>query len=155
MRLVVFGAGYVGLVSGTGLSDLGHDVLVYDIDPRKIADLREGRVPIYEPGLGDLIHRNQRCGRLHFASTITAPFDAADAYFIAVGTPPNDEGAADLTERARLVLVVVLGMDLDQERAVGLVPRLHRLDGRIRGLRLGDAELWNPHPELNRRRARP
>jgi UDPglucose 6-dehydrogenase len=97
MRLVVFGAGYVGLVSGTGLSDLGHDVLVFDIDPDKIAKLSDGRVPIYEPGLADLVHRNQRNGRLHFASEIAAPFESADAYFIAVGTPPGDDGAADLS----------------------------------------------------------
>lgn len=97
MRLVVFGAGYVGLVTGTGLSDLGHDVLVYDIDPDKIAKLNDGRVPIYEPGLADLIHRNQKQGRLHFASKITPPFDQPDAYFIAVGTPPGPDGAADLS----------------------------------------------------------
>ncbi len=97
MRLVVFGAGYVGLVSGTGLSDLGHEVLVYDIDPEKIRKLGEGRIPIYEPGLGDLVHRNQRGGRLRFANEITAPFDTADAYFIAVGTPPDATGAADLS----------------------------------------------------------
>jgi UDPglucose 6-dehydrogenase len=97
MRLVVFGAGYVGLVTGTGLSDLGHDVLVYDIDPTKIAKLVDGRIPIYEPGLADLIHRNQRGGRLSFASAIPATFDKADAYFIAVGTPPGPDGAADLS----------------------------------------------------------
>jgi UDPglucose 6-dehydrogenase len=97
MRLVVFGAGYVGLVTGTGMSDLGHEVLLYDIDPEKIAKLRDGRVPIYEPGLGDLIHRNQRNGRLTFASEIPASFDQADAYFIAVGTPPGPDGAADLS----------------------------------------------------------
>ncbi|HEY8076136.1 MAG TPA: UDP-glucose/GDP-mannose dehydrogenase family protein [Labilithrix sp.] len=97
MRLVVFGAGYVGLVTGTGLSDLGHDVLLYDIDPEKIARLRDGHIPIYEPGLADLVHRNQRNGRLHFATAIAAPFDQADAYFIAVGTPPTPEGAADLS----------------------------------------------------------
>ena len=97
MRLVVFGAGYVGLVTGTGLSDLGHDVLVYDIDPEKIAKLNDGRIPIYEPGLADLIHRNQRGGRLSFASEIPASFDHADAYFIAVGTPPGPDGSADLS----------------------------------------------------------
>lgn len=97
MRLVVFGAGYVGLVSGTGLSDLGHEVLVYDIDPEKVRQLAEGRIPIYEPGLGDLVHRNQRGGRLHFSDTVSAPFDSADAYFIAVGTPPDATGAADLS----------------------------------------------------------
>ncbi len=97
MRLVVFGAGYVGLTSGTGLSDLGHDVLLYDIDPDRIAKLNDGRSPIYEPGLADLIHRNQRNGRLAFASEIATPFDEADAYFIAVGTPPGQDGAADLS----------------------------------------------------------
>ena len=97
MRIVVFGAGYVGLVSGTGMSDLGHDVLVYDIDPAKVAQLNEGHVPIYEPGLADLVHRNQRNGRLHFGTSIPAPFDSADAYFIAVGTPPGSDGAADLS----------------------------------------------------------
>lgn len=97
MRIVVFGAGYVGLVSGTGMSDLGHEVLVFDIDPGKIAQLNEGKVPIYEPGLADLIHRNQRNGRLQFSTTIHAPFDTADAYFIAVGTPPGPDGAADLS----------------------------------------------------------
>ncbi len=97
MRLVVFGAGYVGLVTGTGLSDLGHEVLLYDIDPEKIAKLEEGQIPIYEPGLADLIHRNQRGGRLHFATVIPSPFDEADAYFIAVGTPPGPDGAADLS----------------------------------------------------------
>jgi UDPglucose 6-dehydrogenase len=97
MRLVVFGAGYVGLTTGTGLSDLGHDVLLYDIDPERIARLNDGRIPIYEPGLGDLIHRNQRNGRLAFATEIPAPFDAADAYFIAVGTPAGPDGAADLS----------------------------------------------------------
>jgi len=96
MRLVVFGAGYVGLVTGTGLSDLGHEVLLYDIDPNKIAMLEDGRVPIYEPGLADLIHRNQRGGRLHFSTKIEPPFDKPDCYFIAVGTPPGPDGAADL-----------------------------------------------------------
>src|SRR5262245_31851379 len=96
MRLVVFGAGYVGLVSGTGLSDLGHEVLLFDIDADRVAKLADGRVPIYEPGLADLVHRNQRCGRLHFATSIDAPWNEADAYFIAVGTPPGPDGAADL-----------------------------------------------------------
>lgn len=97
MRLVVFGAGYVGLVTGTGLSDLGHEVLVYDVDPARVKSLQEGRVPIYEPGLGDLVHRNQRGGRLTFATEIPGAFTNADAFFIAVGTPPGPDGAADLS----------------------------------------------------------
>ena len=97
MRLVVSGAGYVGLVTGTGLSDLGHDVLVYDIDPDKVTRLKEGKVPIYEPGLADLIRRNQRNGRLSFGTQITGDFESADLYLVAVGTPPGPDGAADLS----------------------------------------------------------
>ena len=105
MRLVVFGAGYVGLVTGTGLSDLGHEVLVYDIDPLRIAQLREGKIPIYEPGLPDLIRRNQRNGRLTFTSQLTPPYDEVDAYFIAVGTQikterPGKAGAVSPCESA-------------------------------------------------------
>jgi UDPglucose 6-dehydrogenase len=97
MRLVVFGAGYVGLVTGTGLADLGNEVLFVDIDPHRIAQLQKGDVPIYEPGLADLIRRNIRGGRLRFSPTLSAPFDEADAYFIAVGTPPGPDGAADVS----------------------------------------------------------
>ncbi len=79
------------------MSDLGHEVLLYDIDPGRIAKLKEGHVPIYEPGLADLIHRNQRNGRLSFASEIPPAWGDADVYFIAVGTPPGPEGAADLS----------------------------------------------------------
>jgi len=97
MRLVAFGVGYVGLVTGTGLAELGHDVLCVDIDPERIRQLEDGILPIYEPGLGDLVKRNERAGRLRFATDVLPPFDAADAYFVAVGTPPDAEGAADLT----------------------------------------------------------
>ena len=97
MKLSVFGAGYVGLVTGTGLADLGHDVTVYDIDPGKIAKLNAGEVPIYEPGLSDLIKRNTRSGRLAFVSEITPLLRDAEAYFIAVGTPPAPDGSADLS----------------------------------------------------------
>jgi UDPglucose 6-dehydrogenase len=96
MRIVTFGTGYVGLVTGTGLSELGHDVLCVDIDGAKIAALQQGAVPIYEPGLADLVRRNQRSGRLHFATSASAPWDEAVAYFIAVGTPPAADGSADL-----------------------------------------------------------
>src|SRR6202042_3201136 len=97
MRLVTFGIGYVGLVTGTGLAELGHDVLCVDIDPERIRQLEDGIIPIYEPGLADLVRRNERAGRLHFSTTVTAGFDEADAYFIAVGTPPGPDGAADIS----------------------------------------------------------
>src|ERR1700722_19268692 len=97
MRLVTFGVGYVGLVTGTGLSELGHDVLCVDIDPERVRQLRDGILPIYEPGLGDLVKRNERAGRLSFDTKVVSPFDSADAYFLAVGTPPNPDGTADIS----------------------------------------------------------
>jgi UDPglucose 6-dehydrogenase len=97
MRLVSFGAGYVGLVSGTGLAELGHDVLLVDVDPERIRNLREGRIPIYEPGLSEIVRRNVRNRRLHFDTKISPPYDEADAYFVCVGTPPDESGAADIS----------------------------------------------------------
>jgi UDPglucose 6-dehydrogenase len=97
MRLVTFGVGYVGLVTGTGLAELGHDVLCVDINPKRIRQLEDGIIPIYEPGLADLVRRNERAGRLRFATEVSAPFDEADAYFVAVGTPPGPDGAADVS----------------------------------------------------------
>jgi UDPglucose 6-dehydrogenase len=97
MRLVAFGIGYVGLVTGTGLAELGHDVLCVDIDPERVQQLKDGIIPIYEPGLADLVRRNERAGRLRFATEVTPPFQEADAYFIAVGTPPGSDGAADVS----------------------------------------------------------
>ncbi|HEY8039135.1 MAG TPA: UDP-glucose/GDP-mannose dehydrogenase family protein [Polyangiaceae bacterium] len=97
MRLVAFGVGYVGLVTGTGLAELGHDVLCVDIDPERVRQLQDGVIPIYEPGLGDLVRRTERAGRLRFATEVTPPFDEADAYFLAVGTPPGPDGAADIS----------------------------------------------------------
>lgn len=97
MRLVVFGVGYVGLVTGTGLSELGHDILGIDVDAEKVRRLSAGQIPIYEPGLADLVHRNRENGRLHFDTTVRAPYDEADVYFIGVGTPPGANGAADLS----------------------------------------------------------
>src|SRR5215475_7379993 len=97
MRIVVFGVGYVGLVTGTGLSELGHDVLLVDIDPERIRKLKDGILPIYEPGLADLVKRNVRNRRLSFNTEVPAPYDEADVYFIAVGTPPGPDGAADVS----------------------------------------------------------
>jgi UDPglucose 6-dehydrogenase len=97
MRLVAFGAGYVGLVTGTGLSELGHDVLIVDIDPQRIARLNEGVIPIYEPGLTDLVRRNERAGRLKFSTIVEPGYEEADIFFICVGTPPDEHGAADVS----------------------------------------------------------
>ena len=97
MRLVTFGVGYVGLVTGTGLAELGHEVLCVDIDPERVRQLRDGILPIYEPGLGDIVKRNERAGRLHFDTQVVSPFETADAYFLAVGTPPDADGKADIS----------------------------------------------------------
>jgi UDPglucose 6-dehydrogenase len=95
MRLVTFGVGYVGLVTGTGLAELGHEVLCVDIDPARTRALQDGIIPIYEPGLSDLVRRNERAGRLRFATEVMPPFDEAQAYFIAVGTPQGPDGSCD------------------------------------------------------------
>jgi len=97
MRLVVFGVGYVGLVTATGLSELGHEVLCVDIDPERVQKLAAGVIPIYEPGLGDLVRRNERSGRLAFRSEVVAPFDGSDVFFIAVGTPQGANGSPDVS----------------------------------------------------------
>ena len=96
MRILVFGAGYVGLVTGTCLADLGHNVTIYDVDKAKTDALSDGVIPIYEPGLGELVKRNAAAGRLRFLSEYPEA-TSVDAYFIAVGTPPASDGSADLT----------------------------------------------------------
>lgn len=96
MKVTVFGSGYVGLVTGACLAEVGNDVVCVDIDPDKIARLNQGEVPIFEPGLDGFIQRNMASGRLRF--TTDADFGVAHGLFqfIAVGTPPDDDGSADL-----------------------------------------------------------
>src|SRR5579862_8593839 len=99
MRIVMIGAGYVGLVSGTCLADFGHEVVCVDVDESKVASLRDGRVPIYEPGLSELVLANQAAGRLSFATGLKAAGRGAQAIFIAVGTPSLAEvGSADMRQ---------------------------------------------------------
>jgi UDPglucose 6-dehydrogenase len=98
MRVAMIGTGYVGLVSGACFADFGHDVTCVDTDASKIAALARGEVPIYEPGLTELVHSNAREGRLAFATGVVEPVSAADAVFIAVGTPSRrGDGHADLS----------------------------------------------------------
>jgi UDPglucose 6-dehydrogenase len=94
-RVAIFGAGYVGLVTGACFADLGHEVVVRDVVPDRIDALRAGRVPIYEPGLAELIERNR--DRLRFTTDVGEAIDGADFVYIAVGTPPTPSGDADLT----------------------------------------------------------
>ncbi|HRQ75249.1 MAG TPA: UDP-glucose/GDP-mannose dehydrogenase family protein [Phycisphaerales bacterium] len=96
MKLTMVGTGYVGLVTGACLASTGNEVTCLDIDKKKIATLRAGESPIYEPGLKDLIARNTEAGRLHFTTDPDEAYRHADAIFICVGTPSDEDGAADL-----------------------------------------------------------
>lgn len=96
MNVTVIGTGYVGLVTGACLADLGNHVFCLDVDVAKIALLNNGGVPIYEPGLKELIDRNVQAGRMTFSTDVEASVDHASVQFIAVGTPPGEDGSADL-----------------------------------------------------------
>jgi len=97
MRVTIFGTGYVGLVTGTCLAEVGNDVVCVDVDAGKIARLERGEIPIYEPGLEPLVKANHRSGRLRFTTDAQAAMQNAQVVFIAVGTPPDEDGSADLT----------------------------------------------------------
>lgn len=96
MKITIIGTGYVGLVTGACLAELGNDVFCLDVDPRKIDILNSGGVPIHEPGLKELIDRNRAAGRLQFSTDVAASVAHGDVQFIAVGTPPDEDGSADL-----------------------------------------------------------
>ena len=96
LKVSVIGTGYVGLVTGTCLAELGNDVVCLDIDAAKVASLQSGHVPIYEPGLEEMVARNVAAGRLRFTTDPTAAAQHGDFHFIAVGTPPTEDGSADV-----------------------------------------------------------
>jgi UDPglucose 6-dehydrogenase len=96
MHIAVIGTGYVGLVTGSCLAETGNQVICADIDAGKIARLQADDVPIYEPGLTDMVRRNQADGRLSFTTDVGAAVEASEVVFIAVGTPPGEDGTADL-----------------------------------------------------------
>ena len=134
MRVAVFGAGYVGLVTGACLAELGHDVVVRDIVHEKIDALRRGEIPIHEKGLAELLERNR--ARLGFTTEVEAALDGADVVYVAVGTPPTRSGDADLTavwtvvdELPRVDRRVVLAMKSTVPVGTGRTVR-HRLDER-------------------------
>jgi UDPglucose 6-dehydrogenase len=97
MELAVIGAGYVGLVAGACFAETGNDVICVDVDDKKIAKLNNGEIPIYEPGLEDLVRRNLKTGRLRFTSSLKEGVENSKVIFIAVGTPQDEDGSADLT----------------------------------------------------------
>ncbi len=113
MKISVIGTGYVGLVTGTCFAEMGNTVTCVDIDEGKIEGLKQGRLPIYEPGLEEMVLENYREQRLHFTTELAEAAAAADIHFIAVGTPPGEDGSADL----QYVLAVAreLGQTIQQE----------------------------------------
>jgi UDPglucose 6-dehydrogenase len=116
VKLCVVGTGYVGLVVGACFAETGNDVLCADVDAKKIAGLKENRLPIYEPGLEPLVVRNQRDGRLQFTTDVAAAIEASDVVFIAVGTPPDEDGSADLQHV--LAVARTIGQHMNRPKVV-------------------------------------
>ena len=116
MRIAVIGTGYVGLVVGACLAETGNDVVCADVDTRKIDALRENRIPIYEPGLDSLVIRNQGQQRLTFTTDVRAAVGGAEVVFIAVGTPPDEDGSADL--RHVLSVADTIGQHMTREMVI-------------------------------------
>ncbi len=116
MRITIFGSGYVGLVTGACLADVGHDVICVDVDATKVARLQAGEVPIYEPGLEALIRQNQAAGRLRFTTDAATGVAFGLLQFIAVGTPSDEDGSADLGHV--LKVAETIGRHMDQYRIV-------------------------------------
>ena len=96
MKIAVVGTGYVGLVTGTCFAEVGIEVTCIDIDEKKIEGLKKGVMPIYEPGLEAMVLKNYEKGRLKFSTSLAESIQGAEAVFIAVGTPPGEDGSADL-----------------------------------------------------------
>ena len=96
MKIAIVGTGYVGLVSGTCFAEMGATVTCVDVDANKINKLKRGEMPIYEPGLDELLKRNVGYGRLNFTTDLTEVLDDVEVVFSAVGTPPDEDGSADL-----------------------------------------------------------
>src|SRR5450830_313152 len=96
MKITIIGTGYVGLVTGACLAELGNDVFCLDVDQAKIDLLNNGGIPIHEPGLAEIVGRNRAAGRLQFSTDVAASVAHGALQFIAVGTPPDEDGSADL-----------------------------------------------------------
>ncbi|NLO80130.1 MAG: UDP-glucose/GDP-mannose dehydrogenase family protein [Xanthomonadaceae bacterium] len=111
MRLTIFGTGYVGLVTGTCFAEVGNDVVCGDVDEDKIACLNRGEIPIYEPGLEALVRKNQEAGRLRFTTDPDEAVRHAALQFIAVGTPPDEDGSADLRYVLEVARTIAERMD--------------------------------------------
>ncbi len=140
MRIAVIGTGYVGLVTGTCLAESGNEITCVDIDQRKIERLRKGELPIYEPGLSELVSRNVEAERLSFTTDTAAAVAPAKLIFLAVGTPPSDDGSADLsalwkvietiTPHLRKDAIVITKSTVPVGTAAAVAARLKELTGR-------------------------
>ncbi|MFM8635982.1 MAG: UDP-glucose dehydrogenase family protein, partial [Planctomycetia bacterium] len=111
MRIAVVGTGYVGLVTGTCFADSGNTVTCLDIDAGKIARLKRGEIPIYEPGLEELVERNAKAGRLLFTTDTASAIHGAEVVFLAVGTPPSADGSADLSALWKVIDTIAPHLD--------------------------------------------
>src|SRR5205814_1984912 len=116
MNISVVGTGYVGLVVGACLAETGNDVICADVDATKVEGLKKNELPIYEPGLDSYVERNQRDGRLSFTTDVAWAVGEADVVFIAVGTPPDEGGSADL--RHVLDVATTIGAAMRRELVV-------------------------------------
>ena len=116
MRVTIFGSGYVGLVSGACMAEMGNDVVCCDIDQSKIDRLNAGEIPIFEPGLETLVERNREAGRLTFTTDVAAAVDFGLFQFIAVGTPPDEDGSADLSHV--LAVARTIGQNMSDYRVI-------------------------------------
>ena len=120
MKIAIVGTGYVGLVTGTCFSEMGVDVTCVDVMESKIENLKKGVIPIYEPGLEELVHRNFNAGRLKFTTSLASCLDDVEVVFSAVGTPPDEDGSADL----RYVLEVARGIGQNMKKYVLVVTKI-------------------------------
>jgi UDPglucose 6-dehydrogenase len=116
MHVAVVGSGYVGLVAGACLAETGNDVVCVDVDERKIERLRQNDIPIYEPGLEDMVRRNQAEGRLSFSTDLGDAVRRSRVIFIAVGTPPGEDGSADLQHV--LAVATAIGKNMNEPKVV-------------------------------------
>ena len=119
MKITVIGTGYVGLVTGTCFAEVGVDVTCIDIDKKKIENLNKGILPIYEPGLEEMVLRNAQKQRLHFSTSLTESIKQVEVAFIAVGTPPDEDGSADL----KYVLAVAASIGANMEHPMVVVTK--------------------------------
>ncbi|MES2134324.1 MAG: UDP-glucose/GDP-mannose dehydrogenase family protein [Bacteroidota bacterium] len=119
MKVAIVGTGYVGLVTGTCFSEVGVDVTCVDIDQKKIENLNKGILPIYEPGLDEMVTRNVQKKRLHFSTSLQESIQDAEVIFIAVGTPPDEDGSADL----KYVLAVAAGIGEHMQKPLVVVTK--------------------------------